>query len=231
MTGRRAMPADFKDHFLEMTLRDLCAYYRAGAEVVRRWTEEAGGKEPKGRYVAPVRTIPDDFAEYASRETQLQLIKRYRCGPKMVTRWRRQTGILPPKRRSQAEQPPQGFKLTAPTLTVTELQVRYARSEATIRRWCRELGVSAKRPPQSSSGSANHRFSPAPPLVRRDETLAGRAAEYLRRFGPVVRCNHLGNYDPRGIHWRRGSTILTAAEIVERAKRNGWNPDAWKMVA
>jgi hypothetical protein len=57
------------------------------------------------------------------------------------------------------------------------------------------------------------------------------AVDHLRRFGPVVRCTPAGGFDPKGRHWRRGSAVLTAAEIVERALAKGWTPDAWRRVA
>lgn len=73
-------------------------------------------------------------------------------------------------------------------------------------------------------------YKAAPDHVYVDPSEAGQAAEYLRRFGPVVRCNEGGAYDPAGARWRRGSVVLSAAEIVERARHNGWQ-GPWKLVA
>lgn len=56
-----------------------------------------------------------------------------------------------------------------------------------------------------------------------DVSPPARAAEYLRRFGQVVRCTADGKYHPKGDHWHRGNGIpLTADEIIARAVRNGW---------
>lgn len=67
--------------------------------------------------------------------------------------------------------------------------------------------------------------------VHRDNSVAGQAADYLRRFGPVVRCNAKGRYDENGTHWRRNASILTADEIIERAEANGFDARAWARLA
>ena len=65
----------------------------------------------------------------------------------------------------------------------------------------------------------------------RDTSLVGQAADYLRRFGPVVRCDDKGRYSGNGTHWRRGASILMADEIIERAEANGFDARAWARLA
>lgn len=67
--------------------------------------------------------------------------------------------------------------------------------------------------------------------VNRDTSLAGQAADYLRRFGPVVRCDDRGRYNENGTHWRRNFSVLTADEIIERAEANGFDSRAWARLA
>lgn len=57
------------------------------------------------------------------------------------------------------------------------------------------------------------------------------AADFLRRVAPILRCNPDGSLNPRGTHWRRGSAVLAAEDVIERALAKGWNPDAWRLVA
>lgn len=61
-------------------------------------------------------------------------------------------------------------------------------------------------------------------------TRVGQAVDFLRKFGPISRCFSTGKLDPKGDHWRRGSTVLNAAEVIERAERLGFDPDAWKRI-
>lgn len=68
------------------------------------------------------------------------------------------------------------------------------------------------------------------PQIHRDDTAAGRAADFLRHYGPLTRCNEQGFYDPKGGCWRRGSAILSASDVMERAHRLGFNPDSWREV-
>lgn len=48
------------------------------------------------------------------------------------------------------------------------------------------------------------------------------AADFLRRFCPVSRCDAAGKYDPRGRYWRIGDAVLAEADIIARATRKGW---------
>jgi hypothetical protein len=71
------------------------------------------------------------------------------------------------------------------------------------------------------------------PLDRpaRDVSRSGRAADHLRKFCHVFRCDAVGNPLPDGFYWCRGRAVLTDAELIERAVSLGWQEDAWKQVA
>lgn len=125
--------------------------------------------------------------------------------------------------------PPKDFADLAPTMTRTELVEHYNRNAKVIARWIQEAGTESRPVTRAQCTETARRKA----LLRRhrnnaymstpvdrpskDMSEAGRAADYLRRFGPVIRCNRDGRYDPDGDRWLRGSTLLTAGEVVDRA--------------
>lgn len=233
------MPADFPAKMLELKLAELAKHYGRDYAVVLRWADEAG--RPKMSTAHPERPVPDDFAEHAATETNEQLIQRYRCGRKVLFRWRRETGIKAAPRGKGGTAPlpiPDGFALSAPVHTLKDLRINYGRSAATILKWCAQLGVSPRRaaPTRQRTTSrgvmaSTKMFNPTAPAIRRDDSLAGRAADYLRRFGSVYRCDAQGNQLSDGFFWCRGGRfVLTDDEIIERALRNGFDPGAWERL-
>jgi len=67
-------------------------------------------------------------------------------------------------------------------------------------------------------------------IDKRDDSAAGRAAQYLQRWGEVIRCDDEGRPDPRGSFWRVYGRVRTDTEVIERAEAKGWRPDAWREV-
>lgn len=228
-TTAKPVPADFAALALAGTsVSDLRKRYRVGAWVINRWTASIGGK-PRAKRVLPPQPAPADFAANATRETVDLLMKRYGVGTQKIARWRRECGIAVVR-----EIPiPDEFATVAPRLTMPQLEERYAITRHTIAKWCRKLNVKPARGeptrPIPSLGAMGRRKA-APISQNRDTSRPGQAADFLRQFGPVIRCNAAGHYDPKGNHWRRGSTVLCGDEIIARAIRNGWQPDAWREV-
>lgn len=230
----RPMPADFPEHAASgPSVMDLMRHYRVGNSVVHRWINEVGGK-PRAHRVLPPKPAPVDFAHFAAIETVDLLMKRYSCGTALITRWRREvSGDGPKIRPSRETKPmPDGFALVAANLTERELRERYGISKHTVHKWCARAAVSPRKAtrPVVSLGAMG-RPKAAPMGQNRDTSRAGMAADFLRKFGPVVRCDATGRFNPTGDHWRRGPSVLCADEIIARALRNGWQPDAWKALA
>ena len=134
---------------------------------------------------------------------------------------------------------PSGFATDAPNMSRRELSEKYSVGGKTVARWLEEEGVRTKPVVRSKIVEAARRAR-SRPTVRfragadrplRDITYAGQAADYLRRFGPVIRCDDRGRFNLKGDHWRRGSTILRPDDVVERARRNGWRPEAWAEIS
>lgn len=54
---------------------------------------------------------------------------------------------------------------------------------------------------------------------QRPQTPSEIAAEYLRKYMPVHRCNECGGYMKKGLHWRAGSSVLTTEELIAKADK------------
>lgn len=195
-----------------------------------------GGEQASGfRRDAPV-----DFAEMAVKMSNPQLVKHYGCGSLLPARWRKELGLGegprmksgPPKQKMPAD-----FATWALGKSLRAISEHYGMSSEAARRFRVEAGIEAPpvgfhRQPASPAPLITYAYMAAP-LNRpvRDGSRAGMAADYLRKFGAVFRCTAMGAADAKGSHWRRGSAILTDAEIIQRAEYNGWSADAWKRVA
>lgn len=231
---RRPIPADFVELAASgASVTELRMRYRVGQHLIARWIKQIGGK-PRSRQNVALRPVPDDFAQWAAVETVDKLMSRYGCGTVLIARWRKESGAPRPHNRPGGQKPiADGFADAAARLNITQLEEHFGVSRATIRKWLERAGLKAARPHRVivPCTSSMGRPKAAPVITNRDTSRAGMAADYLRRFGPVVRCKANGSFDPKGSHWRRGSTVLCADEIIARAIRNGWNPDAWKVLA
>lgn len=181
------------------------------------------------------RAMPEDFAVLAATMTNAQLVQHYRCGGSSPSLWRRQLGLAAnPQRKGGANKrpTPPDFATYAPGKTVEHLSLHYGLGTETIRRMRADHGIVSVRPAAASKlRSVNNAYMTTPTTrVQRDMTLAGQACDYLRRYGPVWRCSERGGPSVNGPFWRRGSAILTDAELIERAEAMGWDRGAWMRV-
>jgi hypothetical protein len=156
---------------------------------------------------------------------------------------------------------PDDFTRLAPTLNLMALAKHYGRDRKTIYRWAKLTGVYPKMhrrdPRQMAHRPPEQRVSRRPGRARkpvefaRTKPVAGRmvlpaaprqapqragreeeAAQHLRRHYPIVcRCNERGGADQKGELWLVGSAVLTPAEMLERAKRKGFDPEIWRRIA
>lgn len=67
------------------------------------------------------------------------------------------------------------------------------------------------------------------------QDLADRAADFVRRHDrtQIYRCDADGQQSLKGQHFKYGfgSLVLTEAELIAKAERKGWRPDAWRELA
>lgn len=137
--------------------------------------------------------------------------------------WRR--GIRAVRKRP-GQQPlptPITFRSLAPTMTQKQCRQHYGVHSEALDRWERESGVACLGSLMAKKADTR----PAPPSDRHAEA----AADHLRRFAPVFRCTSGGRADQKGDWYCFGRTLLTPQELIARAKRKGFDPDAWQRVA
>lgn len=111
-------------------------------------------------------------------------------------------------------------------MALDELAVHYGMGKDRIAAFCREKGLRRSFGQRSASKAIVKRsrprqlpsWKPAPSTARVGWTEADEAARFLQSFGPVYRCTEKGRADFAGRYWRRGSAVLTDAELVERAE-------------
>lgn len=102
----------------------------------------------------------------------------------------------------------------------------YHASLGTITRWRRELDLRPQARIKKGIGQqrSSRGFVERPLLTVRDLTPSGQAADFLRRYGSVYRCDVSGKPNSKGTHWRRNLSILDDDTLMRHAARLGWTP-------
>ena len=146
----------------------------------------------------PFRPMPAGFAEHAM-DTMADLQKRYTAGYKAIHRWRRELGIIVPRHRN-------GW--------MTGKQERMRPPPG------------SKRVQRLKNGGSHSRF--VTQLVDADISLAGRAADHLRRRGYIPVCKLVTidhKADPN--IWIVGARKLESGNMIDLAEARGFDPNAW----
>ena len=163
-----------------------------------------------------MRPAPKDFAEMREKlGSVINLAKHYRAAHETIRRWRKELDL--PKIIHGIRPVPDDFTDIAPTMTKLDMIKHYKTSYPVLDRWIAETGVRAKvyihQPKRFNIKVAK---SKVPPPKR--DTNYDLAAEYLRRFGPVHKCNADGKYSEKGKFYRVGINIMSPAEMVEKSQ-------------
>jgi hypothetical protein len=220
MSAKRPLPDDFATVATGRSKEWACQHYKAGNDTVSRWFEEAG---LKAQFKGPkCRPMPDDFAAvFPTLKNQFEVCAHYGATEKVVRRWMNEAGLKP--HQVQDRPVPDDFAHVAPSMSKTQLGDRYKVSHDVINRWLRLSGVKAMertRVAHRSSRLVPTRGTGRPNLtITRAASIYDIAANELRRFGPVFRCDDRGIYRQAGDYWRMGWSILTPDELLERAAR------------
>lgn len=190
---------------------------------------------------APRRDVPPDLAANAKTMCQEDLARLYRCGRSTIRKWLAEAGITAAAPVMNTKKPlPADLPEMAARMGRNALARHYDVSYNTMVRMLADAGLEAfKAPVTARQGVTGYRkmtgvakrVHMATGHVSRDISTEGQAADVLRRYAAVYRCTERGAADPKGDWWRYGNVVLAGGELIERAQRHGWNPDAWQHLA
>lgn len=182
------------------------------------------------------RPIPDDYAAHAAVETTRELGLRYNVASSTMARWNREIGRAPMMGGRPALSIPDDYAERARMTPQRALAEHYGVGRGTVQEWHKRAGVSRERKAAEPKPKAPKALIAPAKLVThhkvmkvevyRDFSVAGQAADFLRRLGPLWRCDADGRQTVRGRYWRRGSAVLTDAEIIARAMQRGWRAES-----
>lgn len=220
MTGRpmRQRPEGFDERAPHTPTRQLVREFRCDHGTAIRWLAEIGIVREQTQAI----TMPEGFAEVAAIWTGARLQAEFDLSEHVVYRLRKRLGIKGRAVRGTAPAP-EGFANAAHGTSIRALADRYGVSARQINRWRDAAGIARTH----HSHPSRVGFKVQPPAAHSTEEMA---ANHLRRMCPVYRCRDDGRPDQRGSYWRYGRLVLTPAEIVARAQRKGFDPDAWQRI-
>lgn len=169
--------------------------------------------------------IPNDFLAFMQTHTQEQAVEHYGVSIALIQRWCKKVGH---KYVAPLKQAPDWFITEAATMTRAQVKVRAGIGDHVLDRWCTEHSVRCIVPAAKAFGRSSWKPCRSNALI---VSKAEAAAEYLKRYGPINRCDEeTGSPNAKGTHWRRRYAVLSDAEVIERAYYNGWKPDAWRQL-
>jgi hypothetical protein len=227
--NRRPCPDDFVDMVAKLeTANKLAQHYRCGHVAVIRWLDEKGLRANKvyTRGAMP----PDDFADIAPKHSKAALCRFYGQGFDVINRWLSETGATHggrPKGYTTAKRRPvpDDWATMCPRLSKTALRRYYTAAGETIDRWIAESGIQplptsdAHRQAGAKAQGGTSRMGRAHfvHVSDRVRSMYDDAANVLRKYGPVSRCDENGKYQQAGDYWRVGWNVITGDELLERA--------------
>lgn len=126
------------------------------------------------------------------------------------------------------------------TMTDAEMASQLGRSACAVQNQRQKMGLKREpqRPPVKPTAPGRCRMvrdqtRAARSIDHRPTDSAVKAADYLASFDrtPVFRIDERGQPSAKGKLWRYGTTRLTTDEMMAKAYRKGFDPDAWRRLA
>lgn len=159
------------------------------------------------------RPMPAEYPAMRAKHGIAYCTKHFGAGSRAVRRWEVELNGPPNPKMARNRPIPDDFDRVAPTLTRYGMVTRWATTYTTVDRWIAESGI---RPAKAATFNKDLRKRAIPPPAR--NTPCDIAAEYLRGFGPVSKCDSAGKFSLGGTHYRVGSRIVSRAELLTMAK-------------
>ncbi len=208
--AKRPAPDDFQTLAPTMTCSEIMRHYRVSWPNVKRWCRQLGvTPKPQARFEHPV---PVDFKAMAAKMHVNGLKRHYGHNDRLIRRWLKVAGV-------------EARPFNASDATKKQWEEKPIRPRAAKPRNRGKQAEGMRRPVKGRVV-----FPVRPRQAPRDASTVGDAADYLKRwFVPVYRCNERGNLvqTTNPTHFRIGNAIVSTEEMLERARRKGWNPHAW----
>lgn len=201
-------PSDFEEMYHSLpSIRSLEKHYGRHFKTITRWARDAN-LNPKKKE----REVPKDFKDVcASLQSKRKLMAHYNAGCVTIEKWINDLGVNFPL--STKKTIPGDFHLSAQSKTKTELSKLYDVNIRTINKWVEETGVKPRKYVRGYyiGPKSTKIFS----MTRPDEY--GMAADFLRKFMPVSRCNQDGKFNATGKFYRVGSVVMSADDMKEKS--------------
>lgn len=223
----RSIPADFAKVAPGTPIKALCSHYKAGHSTIVRWLQKSGIRPMRSRH-----KVPHDLATRAQTMSGTELARHYGFSPTAMRKMLKREGVKQAEYTGNALIPvPDDLAARCAGMTKAELVAHYGRSDWTINRWLDETGLTAKeyvrpraKPRAPVYNRPKLRYVRQPghsnvATVKRNVTAEDMAADVLRRYGPVYRCDEKGLAAQYGKLWRLGNIIIDGDELIARAAR------------
>ena len=165
-----------------------------------------------------VHQVPDNLVQlYLETRSSEKVAIILGVGSSTVCKWLKDAGVQ--INVANTRHPiPADFAEHAPHMTQGQLEAAYSASHGVVRRWLGDAGVSPRKvvvvPIARDRGPGYVNIAPSQTYGPEDA-----AADTLRKFGAVFRCDERGRADHKGTHWRFGNVVLTGDELIARAER------------
>jgi hypothetical protein len=184
-----------------------------------------------------LRPIPDDFDAIQNRHTIAELRVIYSASSCTISRWFRLSGAVHDRARKpappKAPRAPKGFAAYAAVESKAALMARYEIAHKRLTDWLAEVGVTPPlwkadaRKPRVKTVSFG-RMGRLPHVSERVAvtSIYEQARDYLATAlrCPIYRCDFpSGSPNQTGHYWRVGNVIVPPADLLDRAKRKGFD--------
>lgn len=222
----RKAPADFVEMRMKHSIPELMEIWGVSRRRIAQFTRETGFY--KKAHASTLDGVRAQFIVDAGRMTVADLSRKYGVAHKTARQWCKRVGITPPEY-DRFVHAPEGFEEAARSMSLRALSDRFGISVKAIRRLIAELGIDrtqvkpvvAIRPSQVTKNSLvrSRRWIKAIESHNvTEQTADSIAADYLRAFEPVSRCNAKSEFDPHGEYWHIRGRRVTSDELMEMAE-------------
>lgn len=205
----------------------IAAAVGRSARAVKAWRNKRHLHRPRS-FKTPV---PDDFVAFYTAHTIEECEAHWNRSSWTIQRWAKDMDMLKVPVKKTGAPLPEHFEQVACSLSIREAMAHFGAGEFIVRRWYKVTGVTPyKRLTRVSSRTANWGAPASPMRIEGDGTLAGQAAQVLRRFHANVyratildaaQRKHLPDAG-RDHYFVAGKGFLLVQEMVALAEAKGF---------